>query len=154
MNRDRCFNLKIGPILIGLANMSDQDIEEIGKYFGQPNIEGIPDYTVFLNQVFHDGPLDIPTSLFHDKKMSPSGFTIGEDLLVCKFKKRNAAEIFVKGPLVHSHLTRVFEQILYQVFYSAARERGFNGMLVHSSGVAKLDQGFLFVGASGKGKST
>ncbi|MBD3219674.1 hypothetical protein GF314_00405 [bacterium] len=51
-------------------------------------------------------------------------------------------------------MTRVFEQILYQVFHSAARRIGYDACLVHSAGVIGGDRGFLFVGPSAAGKST
>ena len=56
--------------------------------------------------------------------------------------------------LLGGRAIRVFEHVLHQAFQMAARTRGEDCILVHSSGVVRGGQGYLFVGPSGSGKST
>jgi hypothetical protein len=49
---------------------------------------------------------------------------------------------------------RVFEQVFYQAYWSAAKRKGADSFLLHSSGVIHDGKGYAFTGKSGSGKST
>ncbi len=125
------------------------------QYFGIAGDPGEPDLRLRLEIVPHENRPRIPNSLFTTKRLTAEGFSVAEDLIRGHYDPvAREGVLQVKGILTKAHLTRVFEQFLYQAFYSARKAAGYDAFLIHSSGVIRDEDGFLFVGPAESGKST
>ncbi len=149
------FPLILGPVTLGVRFNTRENTEAVARYFDAPLQEGNPDLLLDFTLVDHAEYPDIPESLIQTKQWNEGFFSIADNL----FRGRNNPEkkrweIEVKAIMTKGQITRVFEQFLYQAFYSACVKVGINAFLLHSSAVSVNGSGFLFVGASGMGKST
>jgi hypothetical protein len=163
------FRLRVGEVVIGLGCPSPAYAASLADYFGaetalEPNIR------LRLTIVPHDDMPTIPDSLFRTKRLLPAGtmtgpvaaigsaareFDIADGLVTgCYDPCTREGELRVKCVLTNNQMTRVFEQLLYQAFYSAAEVAASDSFLIHASGVVRNGAGYLFVGAPGAGKST
>lgn len=153
--RDCEYRMEVGQITLGLICPSADYAESLARYFQSPSGQNEPDLRLRLEIVAGDSPVEIPNNLFRHKTLHPGGFSIAGDLIsgsydpVARSGVVRVRDLLTKGPL-----TRVFEQFLYQAFYSARRAAAYDALLIHSSGVIRAQDGFLFVGASEAGKST
>lgn len=163
------FRLRVGEIVIGLVCPSPVYAASLAEYFGAENAAE-PSIRLRLTIVPHDDLPAIPDSLFRTKRLLPTGteigpaagigmaareFDIADGLVTGRYDPRTReGELRVKCVLTNNQMTRVFEQLLYQAFYSAAEAAASDSFLVHASGVARNGAGYLFVGAPGAGKST
>ncbi len=146
---------QVGEMVIGLLCPSPLYADSMQEYFGFKNAIAEPNIQIKLNVVPHDDEPEIPDSCFTTKTISPEGFNVSDNLIRGKFiPKKHIGEIFVKKSMTKGSSTRIFEQLLYQAFYSARKIANYDAFLIHSSGVIHDGAGFLFVGASGSGKST
>ena len=144
---------------MGLVCPSAPFADSLGEYFQAKVSTEKPVVQLKLEFEDHDGFPTLPNNLYTTKKLTPGGFTISDGLISGNYDKDSrTGEIKVKTILSKGHFTRVFEQFLYQVFYSARNAIGYDAFLIHSSGVIRVEKGnrdgFLFVGASEAGKST
>ena len=97
----------------------------------------------------------IPESLYHSKRLTQEGFRIEGDLIRGEFSAvTGQGWLRIPRFLLGGRLTRVFEQLLYQAFYSACRRCAYDACLLHAAAVARQGAGWVFVGPSGAGKST
>jgi hypothetical protein len=148
------YRLSIGDIVLGLE-LSDYRMLFLKEYFQRASSPVSPH--VNLKVVFRqDGlPLRIPHSLYAAKRCSSRFFTIGEELVRGHFDpRRRQWYLRVADSLMNGRLVRVFEQLLYQAFYSACELEDYSAYLIHAAGIAHGGRGFLFVGPAGAGKST
>lgn len=148
------FRLAVGDLVIGLICPSEDYAESMMNYFGVASSKKKPDIRLTLNPIPHNNIIKIPNSLFTTKVVRGSTFNISNNLVSGNLKKDGSGEINFKECLAEGQLTRVFEQLLYQAFYSACKIKKNNAFLVHSSGAIYRNKGFLFFGPSGSGKST
>ncbi len=149
------FRLEVGKAVIGIICPDEEYAVSFSDYFGVPNSEKKPDITLTLNLVYHEEDVQIPDSLFTTKTVVDKTIHFADDIVVGTIGPgHDEIELSVKIMLTSSHVTRVFEQLLYQAFYSACRINPCDSLLMHSSGVIYRDDGFLFTGPSGTGKST
>ena len=117
-----------------------------------------PDLFIYLKVVYHPlGAYQAPASLLINKEVEDNCFSFASGLLdgsINLAKKR--CEIVVKEALLGGGCIRIFEQFLYQIYYTLldSRNHEFKSFLVHASGVSRNGRGFVFAGRSGSGKST
>jgi hypothetical protein len=117
-------------------------------------VEGVPDIC-FSVRVSGDRESIVPDSLLMDKSVDGQTFTMGGGIVRGDFDRDRAeGHIEVGSRLLKGRLIRVFEQLLYQAFYSDPRNGKGASVLLHSSGVIRQGHGYLFTGLSGAGKST
>jgi len=149
------FPLRTGPVTLGIRFNTPGSTSSFTRYFTGYKSRGKPDLFIDITvESHHDFP-DIPQSLVQAKLGGGNTFTIGDSLFRGRYiPERNTWEVTVKNMLTKGRTTRVFEQFLYQAFYSACRRSGTDAVLLHSCGVCVDGHGFLFVGPSGSGKST
>ncbi len=157
--QDTEFRLRVGQVTLGLVCSSAAYATSMARYFQTTCAAGKSDLQLTLNVDETDSPTEFPDNLFTAKSLGPDGFTIGEDLIVGQYDPQSrSGSITVKGILTKGQYTRIFEQFLYQAFYSARKILNYDAFLIHSSGVIRerngQRDGFLFVGASEAGKST
>ena len=148
------FRLQVGRGVIGVVCPTPEYIESMENYFGVKCCEESSQVRLILDIVSHDDLPQLAQSLFTTKKLTADGFTISDDLVRGRFKGDSEVQVEVKAVLTAGQTTRVFEQLLYQAFYSTKTTLGFDAFLIHASGVIHDGIGFLFVGESESGKST
>lgn len=149
------YPLKTGPVTLGIRFDDKRNLPLLSRYFKGYRGTGDADALLGFTVIGHDDDPDIPTSLIQAKRWENGRFEIGDGLIAGSFDEESDSwEMRMKAIMIQGRITRVFEQFLYQAFYSACRQKGENAFLLHSAGVCAEGNGFLFVGASGKGKST
>jgi len=149
------FPLAAGPVTLGIKFDVPENKDVFAGYFtGYAGTGGIDLYLDFTIVGHTDLP-DIPVSLVQAKRWRGDEFVIGDDLFSGRFDQQHRRwNVKVKNIMTKGQMTRVFEQFLYQAFFSACGQARKEAILLHSSGVSVGSRGFLFVGASGMGKST
>lgn len=149
------YRLTVGDIIIGIITPSKKNAEAMENYFGIENSKKKPDIQLIVNPVYHENSIDIPDSLFNYKKVNSDKFIMGNDIVTGYFSdKKRSGELNVKTGITSGPAIRVFEQVLYQAFYTACKIKKSNSILIHSTGAIYKNSGFLFTGPSGSGKST
>jgi len=115
-----------------------------------------PDFIIELNVAKH--PLEayrMPESLLTTKVVQGNRFSFGSELLEGSLHLSDRyCHVTVKEALLKC--VRVFEQFLYQVYYTLLHNQDPRPLsfLIHASGVIRKGNGFAFAGRSGSGKST
>lgn len=154
-NGNREYRLEVGDFVIGLVCDSAEYAASLAVYFDRPCSEKPADISLDLIIVPHTDMPEIPNSLFTTKSITPEGFNIADGLISGRLDLiERRGELRVKNILTKGQMPRVFEQVLYQVFYSIMDVRRADALLIHSSGVLAAGGGYLFVGPSEAGKST
>lgn len=149
------FRLQVGSHVIGIVCPSAEYAKSFEEYFGVASAGKKSDISIALSLVDHDEDIFVPDSMFVHKKTDGVNFIFGDDLAHGSFSNAGRkGELVVKSGLTKKPVTRVFEQILYQAFYTIVKYKKSSDFLIHSSGVIYRGKAFLFVGSSGSGKST
>lgn len=149
------FRLATGPVTLGIRFDIPGYTETMGDYFTGYASQLDMDLKMDFTLVDHATIPDIPQSLIQSKSGSHDGFSIADGLFRGLYDPDSDKwNIGVKFIVTKGQTTRVFEQFFYQAFYSACARKSINAFLLHSSGITVGPHGFLFVGASGMGKST
>jgi hypothetical protein len=156
MNAGHPYRLRVGQVVIALNCPDAEYADSLATYFAQADDPGPPTVELDLNLVGHHDLPAIPNSLITTKTLTTDGgFDIADGLVRGTFDPATGrGSLHVKNALTCGHLTRVFEQILYQAWHSGRRRLDYQACLIHSSGVIRDGRGYLFVGPSEAGKST
>jgi len=153
--KNKEFRLQVGDHVIGINTHFAEYAESMEEYFGIKSAAGKPDLSINLIIVEHEEDMLIHDSMFIHKKTEGVNFIFGNDLAYGNFSnERMRGDLYVKRGMTQIPVSRVFEQILYQAFYSIIKKRESRDFLIHSSGVIYKGKAFLFIGSSGSGKST
>jgi len=146
-------NLEVGSFIIGLKFKKKQVFLRLKDYFDGYYSLKEPDMHIKIEITVRGRFFEVPNSLFLTKKVKHKRFVAGDGLIKGKYNKRkNQWTFIIHELLVEGDYIRVFEQILYQAYNSGSVNK--QSFLVHSSGVIKEGNAYLFVGPSGSGKST
>lgn len=156
MSREsRTCRIALGAVILDLVCPDDDFAASMRRYFGDRPANGETSVSLDLHLVPHAVNPTVPNSLLLDKQVDGARFDLARGLVHGEYDATTGhGELHVMTILTNGLMTRVFEQVLYQAFYSAARRIGYDAVLVHSAGVVVGGQGFLFVGPSEAGKST
>ncbi len=150
------YNLRIGSVVVSLDFRYERYKLAFMDYFQRPSHPSPGDIRLKLK--FKDdikGLAEIPNSLFLTKRGDGKGFSVAEGLIEGKYSpKSGEGELVVQSIIMEGNFARIFEQILYQAFWSAVRRKGLSALLIHSSAVVRNGKGYIFTGRSGSGKST
>jgi len=147
--------IAVGGVVIGLECSSEEYAASLREYFATGATDEAPDVRLKLDVFGDDIPVVVPDSLVATKRLNGDDFTAAGGLVAGRYDPTaRRGELRVHWVLTKAQMTRVFEQLLYQAFYSARAARGYEAVLMHAAGVIRGGDGFLFVGASGTGKST
>jgi len=152
----RCeYRLRVGDVILGLECPTESSAESMAHYFDLESAAGTPDVRLRLNILPHEDRPFVPDSFYSTKRCRAGGFVVGDGLVRGEFNPENReGELWIKHILTRPPVTRVLEQLFYQAFYSGLKQKDKNSILVHAAGVLRGDDGFLFVGEPGAGKST
>jgi hypothetical protein len=152
-------HLEIGDFCCSLVCENATIAASFRKYFQGFLTDGVePDLFLSLKVSYHPlGAYKVPASLLMTKDVHDNCFNFGFGLLegsIDLAEKR--CDIVVKEALLGGGCIRIFEQFLYQVYYTLLQSQKpqLKSFLVHASGVSKNGSGYLFAGRSGSGKST
>jgi hypothetical protein len=150
------YNLRVGNAVITLGFRRSGDRDAFVEYFGRPSL---PDPGALRLDVRFENRIkgleEISNSLFLTKKGDGDGFTAGDGLIRGRFSPSSGeGELVIQRIITDGSFMRIFEQILYQAYWSAVRIKGLNSLLLHSSSVIRGGRGYVFTGKSGSGKST
>jgi len=140
---------------IGLA--CDAELAEgLARWFGRPSADVEPTIQLELSYAAHNDLPKLPNSLVTTKTLGPDGtFDIADGLITGRWDRAaRRGEVCIKEILLEGRYPRIFEQVLYQAWYSACEATGREGFLIHSSAVIADGRGFIFVGPSETGKTT
>ncbi len=149
------YRFRVGDAVICIKCPTEEFARSMREYLGYFSSETNFDIRLELKIKKHFKELPVPDSMFINKKVSGNKFTIGNKLVNGYFKPDSGTgKIIVKEILTRGLLRRVFEQVLYQAYYSVSNIKNVDSVLVHSAGVIYEGRGFLFTGASGTGKTT
>jgi hypothetical protein len=150
------YNLRVGNAVISLAFKHESQKSAFIEYFGRPSSPAAGDIGLRIKFKDEVSDLDeIPNSLFLTKKGDGKGFSVADGLITGKFSpKSGEGELVVQSIIMQGNFARIFEQILYQAYWSAVRRKGLNSLLIHSSAIVRNGRGYIFTGKSGSGKST
>jgi hypothetical protein len=150
------YNLRVGNAVISLEFRREEQKLFFSEYFQRPSHPSAGDISLKIR--FKDdiaGLAEIPNSLFLTKKGDGEGFSVAGGLIIGRFSaKSGEGELIVQSIIMEGSFARVFEQVLYQAYWSAVRRKGLESLLLHSSGIVRRGKGHVFVGKSGSGKST
>lgn len=146
-------NLPIGAVTVGLEFENIELFNCFQDYFMMENSSLHPDIQIAIQFTGRGRYSEVPNSLFLTKKVKSRSFIAGDGLIKGKYNPRKARWQFkIDELLIEGDYKRVFEQILYQAYNSGSI--GQKAFLVHSCGVIKDGEGYLFVGPPEAGKST
>ena len=151
------FRLRVGEVVIALRGRGADFAASLAEYFMcDSDTDAVPDIQLDLQVYEHEDRPEIPSSLFTNKRFDQGSFTIADELVHGRYDAATGkGELWVKAALIKGRSIRIFEQLLLMAYYSAAERRGIpSGTLVHGAGIVHQGRGYLFVGASGAGKST
>jgi hypothetical protein len=149
------YRIGIGALTLGLRLVPRRYGTLLQEYFCRPSVSGPPDIRLKVRVSRHMMKAPFPDSLYFGKEVTDAGFTLADKLVRGRRISSEAGlELQVPRLLLCGHAIRVFEHLLHQAFHMAARARGEDCFLIHSAGIVRNGAGYLFVGASGAGKST
>lgn len=150
------YKLRVGGSVLSLLFGSERDSRAIGRYFGRPSAAEEADIQLSIR--FRDDAgkrTEVPSSLFLTKEGDGEGFSMAGGLIEGRYSPAaGEGELLVQRLITRGGYARIYEQVFYQAYCSAARRRGREAFLLHSSGVLRGGRGYAFTGKSGSGKST
>ncbi|MBN1420824.1 MAG: hypothetical protein JXP34_18785 [Planctomycetes bacterium] len=148
----------IGPhtVSIRFEGAGDRYIESVRDYYAVSLSPYPPDVSLEI-EVADGGPKEaVPDNLLAGKRMEGLRFTMHGDLVEGEVSEDGSlVRIRAQARLFGGHAVRIFEQILYQIYYDLVARRGSGcRFLLHAAAVATGDGGAIFTGPSTAGKST
>ncbi len=149
------YHLRLGRAVIAVSSPEPDFAGFLAHYFGRPSDPGPATVSLEVLVARDDQPCPVPNSLLLTKTVTGAEIDIDGGLVRGHWDQaRGRGRVTVRSTLLRGQMMRVFEQLLYQVFHSAAQRLGYRAALVHAAGVVRAGRGYLFVGPSGAGKST
>jgi len=150
------YNLRIGNIVVTIRLRREREKAAFVEYFKRPSHQREGDIALSLRFEDKAKPnVEVPSSLFLTKVGDGSGFSVAEGLIKGRYSPESGeGELIVQSAIMQGYNIRVFEQILYQAYWSAVRRKGLDSLLMHSSCMERNGKGYVFTGKSGSGKST
>lgn len=149
------YHLRLGRVVIALTSPEPDFGGFLAHYFGRPSDPGPATVQLEVVVARDDHPCPVPNSLLVTKTVRGGDIDIDHGLVRGHWDQaRGRGRLTVRSTLLRGQMMRVFEQLLYQVFHSAAQRLDYRAALIHAAGVVRAGRGYLFVGPSGAGKST
>ena len=149
------YRLSVGNHVLGLDFQPARYADVFRDYFNCDCSHQTPDIHLRIKVIRRRTIAEIGNSLFTSKELTTKGFAMSGGLIRGRYDRRSrSGSIRSSQILTVSPTIRVFEQLLYQAFYSAVNTESNDEFLIHSCGVLHRGCGYLFVGRPGSGKST
>lgn len=149
------YRLRVHDRVLGMRFHPSRYASLFRDYFDRDGAQEDPDILLDLKIGGLDTEIDVEDSLFVSKVRKKKGFEMSGGLVAGRYDRdAKHGKLRVHRVLIEVPTIRVFEQILYQAFYSAKTTAHKDAFLIHSCGIIHGDRGYLFVGPSESGKST
>jgi hypothetical protein len=157
-NLNEC-NIQIGEFGCSLRFKDPEYAGSVRDYYTGFLSPEQPDLTIDVEIILHEDQLDVPNSLLLSKTVRGKNFDFHRGLLKGWLAvKAKICHVEVKNALFSGSSVRIFEQFLYQIYYTLLQEKypsqKPDNYLLHACGVKKDGLGYVFTGRSGSGKST
>ena len=149
------YRLAVGDLVLGMSFHPTRYAARFREYFDCECSQEIPDIHLKFKISRRKTATGIENSLFTSKALTERVFEMAGGF-VSGYYNRDSKDgrIRLNKILTAVPTIRVFEQLLYQAYYSARDTTDYNEFLIHSAGVLHRGDGYLFVGCPGSGKST
>ncbi|HPF70670.1 MAG TPA: hypothetical protein PLQ13_08385 [Candidatus Krumholzibacteria bacterium] len=152
---DHVYRLRLGRAVVEMTSPEPGFCPFLADYFGRASDPAPGAVSVEIILQRDPVPCPVPNSLLMTKSVDGGAFDIDHGLVRGTWDAAaGRGSVTVRSTLLRGQMMRVFEQLVYQMFHSAAHRLGYRAALVHAAGIARGGDGYLFVGPSGAGKST
>lgn len=157
--KDAECRLQIGDICCSLRFDDPAYSASAREYYKGFLSENDPDLMIDVNIDLHREEIDLPNSILMSKTVNGNAFDFHSGLITGSMEPdKNHCTINVKNALLSERSVRIFEQFLFQIYYTLLKQKNPNGsgndFLIHGCAVSKGGLGYLFSGPSESGKST
>ena len=151
--------IQVGAFCLSMRFRDSDSAASARKYYAGYLSEKEPDLLIDVDITLHNDKITVPDALQAYKSVEGSRFDFYSGLLTGTLSlKDKRCKITVKNALLSESRIRVFEQFLYQAYYTLLKHKDPdtdpNGLLVHAAGVGKEGWGYVFTGPPMSGKST
>ena len=151
--------LQIGDVCCSLRFKDPEYCASARAYYKGFLSENAPDLTIDVNIVLHQEEIALPNSLLMSKIVDGNDFNFHSGVITGSLDlAKKQCTINVKNALLCERSVRIFEQFLFQVYYTLLKQKNPNGsknnFFIHSCAVSREGLGYLFAGPSESGKST
>ena len=149
------YSLRVHDRVLGMRFHPSRYAYLFRDYFHRESAREKPDILLDVKIGGLRTEVDVDDSLFISKVLKKKRFEMSGGLLKGRYDRdAKHGKIRVHKVLTVSPTIRVFEQLLYQAYYSAKPAEHRDAFLIHSCGVIHGECGYLFVGPPESGKST
>ncbi len=157
--KDTECRLQIGDICCSLRFDDPAYSASARAYYKGFLSENNPDLIIDVNIVLHQDEIDLPNSILMSKTVNGNEFDFHSGLITGSMDRdKKHCTVNVKNALLSERSVRIFEQFLFQVYYTLLKQKNPDGsgndFLIHGCAVSKGGLGYLFSGPSESGKST
>jgi len=153
--------LQLGEFCCALSfkGVGPEFVSSAKNYFNNFVINKEPDIQIDIEIIFHNEDITLPQSLCTSKIVEGNCFNYHTDLIKGNLDIINqTCSLQVKNVLFGSASVRIFEQFFHQMYFTLLENKYgaslYDRIMVHSCGVLKNGQGYIFTGPSEAGKST
>ena len=149
--------LQIGDVCCSLRFKDPDYCASARAYYKGFLSENAPDLSIDVNIVLHKEKINLPNSLLMSKTVDGNKFDFHSGLITGTLDlEKKQCGINAKNALFSERSVRIFEQFLFQVYYTLLKEKNDsrNNFLIHGCAVSREGIGYLFSGPSESGKST
>lgn len=151
--------LQIGNVCCSLRFKDPDYCASARAYYKGFLSENAPDLTIDVNIVLYREEINLPNSLLMSKTVDGTNFDFHSGLITGTLDLgKKQCRINVKNALFSERSVRIFEQFLFQVYYTLLKQKNLDGsknnFLIHGCAVSREGIGYLFSGPSESGKST
>lgn len=149
--------LQIGDVCCSLRFKDPDYCASVREYYEGFLSENVPDLTIYVSIVLHQEEITLPNSILMSKTVAGNAFDFHSGLITGTLDlDKKQCRIAVKNALFTERSVRIFEQFLFQVYYTLMNQRkeSRNNFLIHGCAVSREGLGYLFSGPSESGKST
>lgn len=157
--KDTECRLQIGDVCCSLRFKDPAYCVSARAYYKGFLSENEPDFTIDVNIVLHQEEIDLPKSILMSKTVDGNDFDFHSGLITGTLNlDKKQCTVNVKNVFFAKRSVRIFEQFLFQIYYTQLKQKNPNGsknnFLIHSCAISREGLGYLFSGPSGSGKST
>ena len=151
--------IQVGAFCLSMRFGDPDYAASVRRYYAGFLSDREPDLLIDVEIAMHEERIEVPNALLARKTVKGNRFEFDSGLLKGILNsKGKQCKIVVKNALLTGSCVRVFEQFLYQVYYTLLKQREPNAnpnyLLIHASGVGKEGWGYVFTGPPMSGKST
>jgi len=164
INHTKECRVGIGDICLSISSDDADFIEYFKIFYHHSLIDASPDFSINVNLQKYITRLKIQKSLKEYRKcqrnLAEGDFSLHDNMIsgsICEKDKR--CELTIEAAILASEYLPLFQDLIFKdLFYYLTRDRQNNGnrksFLIHGCGIQHGNDGFLFLGPSGIGKST